>query len=398
MAFEKTFIPYGAAWSSPFCRWQGSLGHLHSMELAARTTRRFLADREIPATAFDGLILGITVHQRRSFYGAPWLAGMIGADGAGGPTISQACATSARMLAAAALEVESGQRECLLAVACDRTSNGPHVLYPNPKGTGGMGEAEDPVMDNFNLDPHAGGAMISTAENVARKVGISREEQDEMTLLRFQQYEEALADDRAFQRRYMIPVELRRGKKVTGMVEADEGVHPTTAEGLARLRPMVEGGSVTFGSQTHPADGNAGLVLCTRERAAELSRDPGVTVRLLGYGEARVEKGFMPLAVVPAARQALERAGRGIADCAAIKTHNPFAVNDINFCREMGVAPERMNRFGSSLIWGHPQAPTGLRAVVELIEELVAGGGGIGLFSGCAAGDTAMAIVLEVTC
>ncbi len=397
MALEKTFVPYGAYWSSPFCRWQGSLGHLHSMKLAAQVTRRFLDERRIAADSFDGLVLGVTVHQRRGFYGAPWLAGMIGAEGVTGPTVAQACATSVRMLATAALEVESGQRQSLLAVACDRTSNGPHVYYPNPKGTGGMGESEDPVWDNFNKDPHAGGAMVGTAENLVRETGVTREQQDEITLLRYRQYEAALADDRAFQRRYMLPVELTRGKKVTGVVEADEGIHPTTAEGLAKLRPVLEGGTVTFGAQTHPADGNAGMVVCSQERAAELSRDPAVKIRILGYGEARVGKGLMPMAVVPAARHALERSGVKVEDCAAIKTHNPFAVNDVYFCREMGVDPENVNRFGSSLIWGHPQAPTGLRAIAELVEELVGGGGGVGLFSGCAAGDTAMAVVLQVT-
>ncbi len=397
MALERTFIPYGAYWSTPFCRWQGSLGHLHSMKLAAQVTRHFLDERQIAADSFDGLVLGITIHQRRSFYGAPWLAGMIGAEGVTGPTIAQACATSARMLAAAALEVESGQRESILAVAGDRTSNGPHVYYPNPKGIGGRGESEDPVWDNFNKDPHAGGAMVETAENVVREAGISRRQQDDLTLLRSQQYQAALADDRAFQKRYMLPVELKRGKKVTGVVEADEGIYPTTAEGLAKLRPALDGGTVTFGAQTHPADGNAGMVVCSKQRAAELSRDPAVEIRILGYGEARVGKGLMPMAVVPAARHALERSGVKAEDCAAIKTHNPFAVNDVYFCREMGFDPENVNRFGSPLVWGHPQAPTGLRAVAELIEELAAGGGGVGLFSGCAAGDTAMAVVLQVT-
>ncbi len=116
----------------------------------------------------------------------------------------------------------------------------------------------------------------------------------------------------------------------------------------------------------------------------------------MSYGEARVEKGMMPKAIVPAARHALERAGIGITDCAAVKTHNPFAAADVFFCREMGLAPESVNNNGSPLIWGHPQAPTGLRAIIELIEELVASGGGYGLFSGCAGGDSAMAVVLEV--
>ncbi|MBU36247.1 MAG: hypothetical protein CMG29_03460 [Candidatus Marinimicrobia bacterium] len=85
-----------------------------------------------------------------------------------------------------------------------------------------------------------------------------------------------------------------------------------------------------------------------------------------------------------------------IIDVKAIKTHNPFAVNDVYFAREMGIKKEAMNNYGSSLIWGHPQGPTGMRLVIELIEELTLLGGGYGLFTGCAAGDTAAAIVVEV--
>jgi len=396
MPLEKTYIPYGAYWSTPFCRWQGSLAESHSVRLAAQTAKRFLESRDIAAEAFDGLVLGLTVPQRHSLYGAPWLAAMLGAPNITGPTIGQACATSARMIASGALEIECGTRESLLLVAADRTSNGPHVYYPSPKGIGGLGESENPVLDNFSRDPNAELAMVETAENVAAEAGITREQQDEVALLRHQQYQDSLTNDRAFQKRYMLPVELTRGRKVVGQVEADEGIHPTTKEGLAKLRPVREGGTVTFGSQTHPADGNAGLVLCSRERADGLSRDRSVTIRVLGFGEARVKKGFMPQAVVPAARQALRAAQVAMTDVRATKTHNPFAVNDVYFCREMKVAPEAVNRYGSPLIWGHPQAPTGLRAVMELIEELRDAGGGLGLFSGCAAGDTAMALVLRV--
>jgi acetyl-CoA acetyltransferase len=164
------------------------------------------------------------------------------------------------------------------------------------------------------------------------------------------------------------------------------------------LRSVVEGGVVTFGAQTHPADGNAGLVVCNEEQAKALSSDPKISIQIRSFGSARVDKGMMPMAVVPAAQNALDSAGITIKDCSCIKTHNPFAINDVYFCRQFELAPESVNRYGSPLIWGHPQAPTGLRAVIELIEELVLNGGGIGLFSGCAAGDSAMALVLEVTC
>jgi acetyl-CoA acetyltransferase len=253
-------------------------------------------------------------------------------------------------------------------------------------------------MDNFGHDPLGKLPMIGTAEKVAAEAGIAREPQDEVALLRYQQYTKALENDRAFQRRYMVsPVEIRTPKgKVLASVETDEGIFPTTAEGLARLRPVMPEGTVTFGAQTFPADGNAGMILAGRDRAKELSRDPHVEIRLISYAQARVGRGLMPMANVPASRMALERAGIGIADVKAITSHTPFALNDVYFAREMGIAVEDMNRYGCSLVWGHPQAPTGLRGIMELIEEIAILGGGYGLFTGCAAGDTAAAIVLEV--
>jgi len=399
MALKKAFIPYDGYWSTPFCRWQGSFAHLHSMEFAAEVCKGALPTRGILPKTFDSLILGMTIPQKSSFYGVPWMAGMIGAAGITGPTISQACATSARCVAVASGEIELGNNEAVLIVTCDRTSNGPHIYYPNPLGTGGTGDKEDWVWDNFGRDPYAKNAMIETAENVAKEAGISKEEQDEVTLIRYNQYQDALKDNSAFLNRFMVvPIEAKdpSGRKVIATVTGDEGVFPTTAEALARLRPVLPNGTVTFGTQTYPADGNASIVISTREKARELSRDPNIEIQILSYGEARAKRGFMAMSIVPAAREALSSAGIGIKDVKAIKTHNPFAVNDIFFCREMGIKPEDMNNYGCSLIWGHPQGSTGARLIIELIEELVIKGGGYGLFDGCAAGDTAAAVVLKV--
>ena len=196
------------------------------------------------------------------------------------------------------------------------------------------------------------------------------------------------------------PLEVKdaRGKKVVATVTGDEGVHSTTAEGLAGLRPVMEGGTVTFGTQTHPADGNAGMLLAAgRDRARALSPKGEVDVQLLAFGQARVKKGFMPMAVVPAAVQALSRAGIKAGDLTSVTSHNPFAVNDVYLARELKLDPERMNRHGCSLVWGHPQGPTGLRSIIELIEDLAIVGGGYGMFTGCAAGDSAAAVVLKVS-
>ncbi len=403
MFFEKSYIPYGAYWSTPFCRWQGSFAHLNAVPFAAEVASRALKDRGISPEAFDGLYFGISVPQKHSFYGGPWLAALMGAAKITGPMIGQACATGARLTALAGFELEAcagaGEERTILAIAADRCSNGPHLYYPNPMGAGGTGDKEDWVLDNFAFDPYAGNAMLATAENVAKEAGITREEQDEVSLLRYQQYTDALKDDAAFLRRFMVmPLEVKdaSGRKTVATVNGDEGIFPTTAEGLAKLKPVQEGGTVTFGTQTHPADGNCGMVVCTREKARQLSRDPKTEIQLASFGEARVKKGYMAQAIVPAARQALSRAGISVEQVKVIKSHNPFAVNDIYFCREMGVKPEAMNHYGSSLIWGHPQGPTGLRLIIEMIEELILLGGGYGLFVGCAAGDTAAGVVVKV--
>ncbi len=392
-------IPYGAYWSTPFARWQGSFANLHSVEFAAHVAKRELARRKIDPSGFDYAVLGISVPQKQSFYGAPWLAGMIGADKVGGPTLMQACATGVRTLLAAAQEIQCGMAQSALVVNCDRTSNGPHLYYPNPRGPGGTGAAEDWVMDNFGCDPLGGHSMLKTAENVATKLGISTAEQHDIVLQREQQYRDALADNSAFLRRFMtLPFEVPAPgfKKVATTIEGDEGVSQSTPEGLGKLRPVLDGGTVTYGAQTHPADGNAALVVTTRERAREMATNPKIAVRLHGFGLARAELAHMPLATVPAAQRALAQAGRSVAQMAAIKTHNPFALNDIVFSRATGCELKTMNNFGCSLVWGHPQAPMGTRAIIELIEELALRGGGFGLFTGCAAGDTGMAVVLEV--
>ncbi len=395
----KAEIPYGAYWSTPFARWQGAFANLHAIEFAAFVTKAELARRRIPAEAIDHGVLGLSVPQKHSFYGMPWLAGKAGLGAVGGPTMMQACATGARVLLAAAQEVDAGLSDVTLAVTCDRTSNGPHLYYPNPRGPGGTGSHEDWVMDNFNCDPLGGHAMVQTAENVAAKHQITTSEQHDVVLRREAQYRDALADDYAFHKRYMtLPFEVPDPsfRKSVATLASDEGIKLSSAEDLAKLKPVRNGGTVTYGGQTHPADANAAVVVATPERARELSRNSKIRIRLRGFGTARAALAYMPEAPIPAAQRALEQAGLGIDRMDAVKTHNPFALNDVLFSRQTGVDLARMNNYGSSLVWGHPQAPMGTRAIIELIEELVVRGGGYGLFTGCAAGDTAMAVIIEV--
>jgi acetyl-CoA acetyltransferase len=395
----KAEIPYGCYWSTPFARWQGAFASLNAIEFAAHVARKELARRSIPGEVFDHGVLGFSVPQKHSFYGLPWFAGLAGLGQLAGPTVMQACSTGVRALLAGVQEIESGLAAVTLSVTCDRTSNGPHLYYPDPRGPGGTGAHEDWVMDNFGCDPLGRHAMVQTAENVAAKHKISTSQQHAVVLRREAQYQGALADDRAFHKRFMsLPFDVPDPayRRTAMMLDGDEGIRFSTADGLAKLKPVLEGGTVTYGGQTHPADGNAGIVLAAPDRARELSRDPAIRVRLLGFGQSRAPLAFMPEAPVPAASRALARAGLAVRELAAIKTHNPFAVNDVLFSRLTGADLDAMNNYGCSLVWGHPQSPMATRAIIELVEELASRGGGRGLFSGCAAGDTAMAVVVQV--
>ncbi len=208
MNHRDAAIPLGAAWSSPFVRWQGSLADINSIELAAQVARDALERAGIDVGRLDSIVVGITVPQKESFFGGPTLAAKIGAPNISGPMISQACATSAKCVEIGAAGADAG--DVIVVVTTDRTSNGPLLTYPSSSGPGGSPTIEHWILDNFKKDPWAGQAMVDTAEAVAAEAGIERAELDDLTLLRYAQYESALADDRAFQRTWMVPVTVPR--------------------------------------------------------------------------------------------------------------------------------------------------------------------------------------------
>jgi acetyl-CoA acetyltransferase len=393
--FQKVFIPYKGYWSSPFCRWQGSFQNEEAVPLAAATTKKFFELRGYSPMDFGAVVLSTTVPQKKWFYDGPHFATLMGNPDITGPRMSQACASSTVSVNYAAGNVELGHQKDILIVGCDRMSNGPNLLWPAPNGPGGKPEFESWVIDGFNLDPTADTNPTGTAENTAKEYGFTREQSDDMAVRRYNKYTDALANDRAFQKRYMIGVDIALSRKKTIVVDTDEGITPCTAEGLSQLRTKP-GCVLTFGAQTHPADGNAGMIVTTKEKADEFSADSAISIQVLSYGVSRVKKGFMPIAPTPAAKNAMTNAGITVNDLAAVKTHNPFSINDLVMQKELNIDEKIFNNFGSSMIFGHPQGPTTMRILIELIEELVIKGGGYGLLSGCAAGDSGAALVIKV--
>jgi acetyl-CoA acetyltransferase len=393
--FERSYMPLNCIWSSPFTRWQGSLPDVSSIDLITTVAADVLVSRGIDATQLTQLVLGQTIPQIHSFYGVPYIASKLGAKRAVGPLISQACATSVAVIAHAARTVEDDLAAKVLVLTTDRTSNGPLMIFPSGSSPGGAPRSIHWVLDSFAADPTTGESMVATADHVARDGGISRAAIDELTLLRFEQYQRSLADDRSFQRRYMQPIVLKGKKGSVQEILADEGVRNYSKESLGKIPPTLPGGQVTYATQTHPADGCAGTFVSGKEAAVELAKGEGV-VRLVSCAFARAEQGRMPKAATLAACRAVSEASLKFTDLAAVTTHNPFAVNDLWFTQQTGYPLEKMNSYGCSLIFGHPQGPTGMRSIAELAHELQLRGGGYGLFTGCAAGDVGAALVIGV--
>lgn len=393
MKFDNVCFPLTAAWSSPFVRWQGPTAETDSYDLAESAARRGL-ERSGVSWPVTEVVLGQTVPQPDSFFGPTPIAARLGFEDVGGPLIAQACATSVACIHAAASSQQINEEGVRLVLTADRVSNSPELIWPAPGRPGGAPVLMHWILDNFVRDPWAGRSMLGTAEKVAAEAGFTKRDLDEITAVRYSQYEDALRNERAFQRRYMVAADVG-SKRERVQVAEDVGVRSTVLDDLERLAPVEEGGVVSYGAQTHPADGTAGFVVTSPQRARALGAE-GPLVHVVATGFARVAKSEMPKAPVPAAERALADAGVSLADMAVVKTHNPFAVNDLWFARATGYDADAMNPYGCSLVYGHPIGPTGQRAIIELAHAVAERGGGMGLFTGCAAGDIGAAVVLKV--
>ena len=239
-AYTKAYIPYKGYYTTPFSRWQGSMQYDNAVELGAATARRWFLEKKIDPAILDYMYFGSTVAQNHWFVAHNYAASILTDDKKLLPAlfVNQACATSTTALNLLAKDLELGVYDVGYGLMVDRCSNGPHTIWPDPLGPGGHVDREDWNMDNFSGTPRHRAAMAQTAENVATEFGLTKEESDAVVLRRFEQYQEALANDRAFQKRYMFAPEVTITKKKKKLMEEDEGWTPTTAEGLAKLKPQ----------------------------------------------------------------------------------------------------------------------------------------------------------------
>jgi acetyl-CoA acetyltransferase len=370
--FTNAYIPYNMYYTSPFSRYNKTFKNYNSIELSSKTSKQWFASKDVDTKLIDYVLYGTSVHQHRGFWAGPWSAALMGCEHTTGHMINQACTTGLLALYNAATNIENNLCNTTYCLTADRTSNGPIVNWPEYDVT------ENWIEDNFAYDPWGKTSMLVTAELVAKKISSSKELFDEVTVRRHEQYSSIK------NKSYMY--------ETLGLKD-DEGIKKITLDRLKRLKSISKNGYHSIGNVTYPADGHCGILVSNKEYADRCS---DLKVQILSYGYSRCEKSLMPLASIDATKMALKNANISIDQIKVINQHNAFVVNDVAFAEAFGIDVFNMNNYGSPLVYGHPQSPVLSRLTIEAIEELVEKGGGYGLITGAAGGDTGAAMIIKV--
>ncbi|MGH7697593.1 MAG: acetyl-CoA C-acyltransferase, partial [Candidatus Dormibacteria bacterium] len=306
--------------------------------------------------------------------------------GAPGTTLTRYCSSSLQTTRMAFHAIRCGEGEVFASVGVETVSR-------YGQGTSDPAEARNPRLLPGNAEglPDLYLPMGLTAENVAEREGITREEMDQFAAR--SQNRAVAAQDEGFFAREIVPVALPAG----GRADRDDGPRPnTTVEVLATLKPVFkENGRVTAGNSCPLNDGAAALIVMSLERARQLGIEP--LARIVATSVAALEPEYMGLGPIPATARLFERTGLTLADMDLVEINEAFAAQVIPSARGIGLDPmeERLNHFGGSIALGHPFGMTGARITCTLLNGLRTQDGTLGLETMCVGGGMGMAMILE---
>jgi acetyl-CoA acetyltransferase family protein len=316
-----------------------------------------------------------------------------------GVTVNRLCASGLEAVSQGARQIAVGDGDLVLAGGVESMSRAPLVgLKPERAFARGGLELVDTTIGWRFVNPrieerYSTEAMGETAENVAGRYDVSREDQDALAL-RSHERAVAAADAGRFDAEIVtVDVPQPKGDPVT--VYADEGPRPDTSlERLARLRPAFrKGGTVTAGNSSGINDGAACVVLAGEQRSRELGREP--LARVVATAAAGVDPAYMGIGPIPATREALERAGLTIEDIDLVELNEAFAAQVLACVRELRIPEERLNVNGGAIALGHPLGSSGARLIATLVWELRRRGARFGLATMCVGVGQGMAMIVE---
>jgi acetyl-CoA C-acetyltransferase len=309
-------------------------------------------------------------------------------------TINKVCGSGLKAVMLGAQAIRDGDSEIIIAGGQENMSAAPHVL-PNSRDGQRMGDWKlvDTMINDGLWDVYNQYHMGITAENVAKKYGISREAQDALVLA--SQQKAAAAQEAGRFKAEIVGVTIPQKKGDPVVFDADEFINKkTSAEALAGLRPAFDkAGSVTAGNASGINDGAAGVVLMTAAKAAQLGLKP--LARIASYASAGLDPAFMGMGPVPAARRALERAGWKAADLDLLEINEAFAAQACAVHQEMGWDTSKVNVNGGAIAIGHPIGASGCRILVTLLHEMQRRDAKKGIASLCIGGGMGVALTVE---
>lgn len=372
----------------------GSLKDIPPSDLGVATAKEAIARAGIPVEEIGHSMYGQVIPtQPRDAY----LARVIGVE-AGVPvetpalTVNRLCGSGLQAIVSAAQSLLLGDCDAALAGGAESMSRAPfHV--PTQRWGRKLGDAV--LVDALNgalTDPFNGVLMGITAENIAQRHDIDRDQQDALAIESHRRAAAAIAN--AYFESQIVPLKVgRRGMETEFKV--DEHVRPRiTAGDLAGLRPAFKpDGTVTAGNASGINDGAASLVLATGDMVKRHGLKP--LARLVSYAHAGVEPLYMGMGPVPATRKALERAGLSVADLDVIESNEAFAAQACAVSAQLGLDPAKVNPNGSGIALGHPVGATGAIITVKLMHELQRAGGRYGLVTMCIGGGQGIAAIFE---
>ena len=307
-------------------------------------------------------------------------------------TLNRLCGSGLQAIVSASQVIHMGDADCAVAGGAEVMSRGqywvPGLRWGQRMNNGQVIDA----MVGALTDPFDDCHMGITAENIAEKWGISREDQDELAVESHRRA--AAATDAGYFKGQILPIELK-SRKGSVMFDTDEHMRrDATVEGMGKLRPVFrKDGSVTAGNASGINDAAAALVLMERSAAEAKGLKP--MARLVGYAHAGVEPKYMGIGPVPAVKKLLDRCGVGIKDIDVFEVNEAFAAQALAVCRDLDLPMDKTNPNGSGISLGHPIGATGTIVTVKALHELQRTGGRLGLVTMCIGGGQGIAALFE---
>jgi len=307
-------------------------------------------------------------------------------------TVNKICASGMKSVALAAQSIKAGDAEVIVAGGQENMSAAPYYM-PAARWGARMFNAEmvDGMVHDGLWEIFYNYHMGLTSENIAEKYGITREEQDKLSLLSQQRALAAIKE--GIFKEEIVPVDVKVKKEVRPF-DTDEHPRETSMEALAKLPAVFKKeGAVTAGNASGITDAAAALVVMSAEKAKALGLEPMATIK--SYASGGVDPAYMGLGAVPATRKALKLAGLNLSDIDYVELNEAFASQAIGVMRELGLGVDKVNAHGSGISLGHPIGCTGARILVTLLYEMMRKDYRLGLATLCIGGGQGMAVVLE---